>query len=165
MIPIELVGSIVEFHGEIGQVRDPHGIIGLIGVIGEGTKDGRIGHRASIFVTVGDHPPISTAVGVAVDQGRILVRRGGTVETLKGAKVMEASVDGITDDTTPKSALFERLEIEASDDSEVIGASLEGEPQVGPFTRVGVDDLARGQDDLKVLHVITDQTISGREEG
>lgn len=64
------------------------------------------------------------------------------------------------DDTSPHGALRECCHIKTSDDSKVVGAALERQPEVGMCARGGIDDLAAGQDHLVAVDVLAAPAVS-----
>lgn len=87
--------------------------------------------------------------GVAVDAGRVV----GEVVEVGDDIVGDAGRD---DDETAVYllAVLDGVDVEAGHDAEVVVAALEGLEEVAIARGVGVDDLARGQDDLVVAHAI-----------
>lgn len=63
-------------------------------------------------------------------------------------------------DTTPERTRFESLQVEASDNTEVAQAALEGLPQVLVLVGVGLDNAAISQDDLGVDQAVANETVA-----
>jgi hypothetical protein len=71
----------------------------------------------------------------------------------------------VEDVATPEQSLFEGPEVEACDNPKIVAATTEGYPEVGVLVGIGVDNLARAEDDLEIDDVIADEAFAAGEEG
>jgi hypothetical protein len=74
-------------------------------------------------------------------------------------------VGKVEDIATPEQPLFKGAEVEARDDAEVVAPAAEGNPEVLVLVGIGVDDLARAEDDLEVDDIVADEALAAGEEG
>ena len=70
----------------------------------------------------------------------------------------------IGDTTTPEVALCKGCHVKTCYDTEIVGSTTECKPEVVVRLGVGIDDLAIGENDLEVEHVVTDEAFARREE-
>ena len=133
-------------------------------IVPEG-KDRWIADSFRILKVINANESETLYIRYALNRSRILIIRLHIREFRERFDGLGGLGDGVNDLSAPDIIQGHGFEVEAGDDSEVVGSAFQGLEEVGVFLGVGVDELGGGEDDLEVLDVVADEAVAGGEVG
>lgn len=154
-----------------GRVVGDGGLVDLVEQLGlhleEGLERGVLASRDGIDQPEEDLTLALAGQEVLDGQSSISLEAVGVVcELLELGQDIVALALGDDDETAiDLLAVLEGGELDVGDDAKVVAAALEGLEEVGVLILVGVDDLARCQDDLEVENCVGNEATLSREPG
>ena len=138
-----------QFRRQVGHRRDPHGVSNLRPNVREICQSRRERLRLGVFEVVCNYPSCCYTPAVAVDDNRVrIITCVGTSEFSQCFDLLVFGTDRVVHETSPEGTLFECLEVEPSDNPEVVGTTFEGKEEVGIALSIGVDNLAMSEYNL-----------------